>query len=306
MEYTGIRLSETFKVEELFTIHYFEYMSDFSFPGESHNFWEFVCVDKGEVEIIADGVSHLLRKGDIAFHRPNEFHAVKATGITAPNLIVVSFQCRGCEMDFFSNKFLHVDELERSILAEIIIEAKNSFKDRLDNPYQTEMIPHPEAPLAYRQMIRLYLEQLLIHMMRRYSACLNQTPKAAVKAMKAKNDSEIFRNVNRYLNDNLSCHMTVDQICRNTLVSRSQLQKIVHNITGLSIIEYFLELKIEAAKTLIRTGSMNFTQISEHLGYMSIHYFSRQFKKTTGMTPSEYASSIKAMADGSFRHKQHP
>ena len=46
---------------------------------------------------------------------------------------------------------------------------------------------------------------------------------------------------------------------------------------------------------------MNFTQISEKLGYTSIHYFSRQFKKVTGMTPSEYASSIKAMADRSHR-----
>jgi len=60
-------------------------------------------------------------------------------------------------------------------------------------------------------------------------------------------------------------------------------------------------MKIEAAKELIRTGQMNFTQISEKLGYTSIHYFSRQFKKVTGMTPSEYASSIKAMADRSHR-----
>ena len=51
---------------------------------------------------------------------------------------------------------------------------------------------------------------------------------------------------------------------------------------------------------MIRTGRMNFTQISETLGYTSIHYFSRQFKKIAGMTPSEYASSIKAVADGSF------
>ena len=38
-------------------------------------------------------------------------------------------------------------------------------------------------------------------------------------------------------------------------------------------------LKIEAAKQMIRDEQMNFTQISESLGYSSIHYFSRQFKK---------------------------
>ena len=60
-------------------------------------------------------------------------------------------------------------------------------------------------------------------------------------------------------------------------------------------------MKVNAAKQLIRTNKMNFTQISEQLGYTSIHYFSRQFKKVTGMTPSEYASSIKAMAEGDFK-----
>ena len=65
--------------------------------------------------------------------------------------------------------------------------------------------------------------------------------------------------------------------------------------------EYFFRLKVEAAKEMIRMSQLNFTQISERLGYSSIHYFSRQFKKTTGMTPSEYASSIKALSNGSFK-----
>ena len=56
-------------------------------------------------------------------------------------------------------------------------------------------------------------------------------------------------------------------------------------------------MKISAAKELIRSNEMNFTQIADYLGYTSIHYFSRQFKKLTGMTPSEYSSSIKALSD---------
>ena len=63
------------------------------------------------------------------------------------------------------------------------------------------------------------------------------------------------------------------------------------------MIELFLQMKIEFAKQLIREDQMNFTQISDFLGYSSIHYFSRQFKKITGMTPSEYSSSIKALSE---------
>ena len=94
--------------------------------------------------------------------------------------------------------------------------------------------------------------------------------------------------------------MTIEQICRDNLIGRSQLQKIFREKCSKGVIEYFSSMKIDVAKQMIRTNHMNFTQISEQLGYTSIHYFSRQFKKITGMTPSEYASSIKAMAGGSF------
>ena len=54
---------------------------------------------------------------------------------------------------------------------------------------------------------------------------------------------------------------------------------------------------IAYARQLIRENQMNFTQISEFLGYSSIHYFSRQFKKISGMTPTEYITSIKALSE---------
>lgn len=63
------------------------------------------------------------------------------------------------------------------------------------------------------------------------------------------------------------------------------------------MIEFFTRMKIDFAKQLIRENDMNFTQISDFLGYSSIHYFSRQFKKLSGMTPTEYATSIKAISE---------
>jgi len=63
------------------------------------------------------------------------------------------------------------------------------------------------------------------------------------------------------------------------------------------VIDFFSHMKINFARRLIRENDMNFTQISEFLGYSSIHYFSRQFKKLCGMTPTEYALSIKAISE---------
>ncbi|MEG2145526.1 MAG: AraC family transcriptional regulator, partial [Lachnospiraceae bacterium] len=272
---------------------------------ESHNFWEFCYVDKGEVGITTNDTLTILRKGNIVFHQPNEFHNVTATGEIAPNLVVVSFKCDSRSMDFFRHKILRVDELERNLLANLIIEARNCFDCRLDDPYLQKITlkEHPDA-FAAEQLIKLYLTQFLIHISRRYANPVIMHKKISTKipkAPKSKSDDDIFNRVVNYLETNISSHITIEKICHDNLIGRSQLQKIFHDKSNLGIIEYFSQLKINTAKQLIRTNQMNFTQISEKLGYTSIHYFSRQFKKIAQMTPSEYASSIKALADGHFK-----
>lgn len=304
MGYDGIILHNSINIGKIYSIHYFEYMNDFSFEGESHNFWEFICVDKGEVGVTAGDSFTILKKGDIAFHQPNEFHNVQAVSGIAPNLVVISFQCTDDAMRFFKKKILQIDETERNLLADIIIEARRCFDCRLDDPYLQNM-PMKEPDLfGAEQMIHLLLTQFIIHLIRRYSAPLmlhKRLPRLeSIKATKSRSDTEVFNRIVGYLEEKLNTRVTIEQICHDNLIGRSQLQKIFKEQCNMGIIEYFSLMKINAAKELMRTNQMNFTQISEHLGYTSIHYFSRQFKKVTGMTPSEYASSIKAMADGSF------
>lgn len=305
MAYNGIILNNVLSIEKIYSIHYFEYMNDFSFAGESHDFWEFIYVDKGEVGVTAGTDFKILKKGEIAFHRPNEFHNVRAVSGIAPNLVVISFRCVDTAMQFFNRKVLKIDEIEHNMLADIIIEARRCFDCRLDDPYlQNISLKHPE-PFGSGQLIRLYLETTLIHLMRRYQnpvTLQRHAPKQGnFKSAKTKGDAEVFRRVNDYLEANIAQKLSIEQICRDNLVGRSQLQKIFKEQCNLGIIEYFSLMKINASKEMIRLQRMNFTQISEQLGYTSIHYFSRQFKKITGMTPSEYASSIKAVADGGFQ-----
>ena len=40
MEYESIVLKDEITVRKIYTIHYFEYMKNFEFPGETHDFWE--------------------------------------------------------------------------------------------------------------------------------------------------------------------------------------------------------------------------------------------------------------------------
>ena len=292
MSYIGLSLEDSLHIEELFTIHYFEYTGEFHFSGESHDFWEFICVDKGSVNICMDEKQLTLHKGEIAFHQPNEFHNVSTYSQIAPNLVVVSFKCDSPLMDFFREKVLKIDEKERSLLAKILVEAQNLFETPLNNPYTKEMLKKKNAPVGSEQFIRMYLETFLLELIRRHSISEQKLQLPITKS-----SADIFKRVSDYMEDNVSARLTIEGICRDNMIGRTQLQSVFQKEIGMGVIEYFSKKKIENAKHLIRIGSLNFTQISEQLGYTSIHYFSRQFKKLTGMTPSEYASSVKAIMD---------
>ncbi len=298
MSYKSVSLQDVICIHEIYSIHYFEYMCDFSFPGESHDFWEFLCVDKGEVNVLAGEKFHALKKGDIIFHKPNEFHDVNSNGLIAPNLVVMSFSCDSPVMSFFEEKVLQISEPERLLLAQIIQEAKYVFEGRMDDPYQEELLRSEKPRFAGEQLIRLYLEQLLIQLIRRYMARPDQPINPAiVKSIKQKADGELFTQIQEYMELHICESLTIEQLCRSNSVGRSQLQKLFRTRSGYGAIEYFSRMKVDLAKQMIRENHYNFTQIADALGFSSIHYFSRQFKRITGMTPSEYASSIKALSD---------
>lgn len=295
MAYESIPLTEEIHIDKLYTVHYFEYRSDFYYPGERHNFWEFQCVDKGSAKVQTDDEVHVLNRGQVIFHRPNEFHNLTAVGQTAPNIAVVSFECNSPCMDFFEKRILTLSDTERNLIGMIIAEARRCISSPLDDPYLQKMEIKKDSLFGSQQMILLYLQELLISMIRRHTLPQISIPVNRLPA--PKNGSAIYNKIIFYLEEHIREFVTIEDICHDNLIGRSQLQKLFREQHQCGIIEFFTEMKVEFAKQLIRENQLNFTQISDFLGYSSIHYFSRQFKKVTGMTPSEYSTSIKARSE---------
>lgn len=295
MAYESIPLTEVIHIEKIYTVHYFEYRSDFYYPGERHNFWEFQCVDKGSAKVQTDDAVHILNRGQVIFHRPNEFHNLTAVGQTAPNIVVVSFECSSPCMEFFEKRILSLSDGERNLIGMIIAEARRCIASPLDDPYLQKMEVKKDSLFGSQQMILLYLQELLISMIRRHT--LPQISIPANRLPAPKNGSDIYNKIIFYLEEHIREFVTIEDICHDNLIGRSQLQKLFREQHQCGIIEFFTEMKVEFAKQLIRENQLNFTQISDFLGYSSIHYFSRQFKKVTGMTPSEYSTSIKARSE---------
>ncbi len=293
--FKGTRIRQEIKVDKIFTIHYFEYTKDFHFAGESHNFWELLYVDMGVVEVVAGQTHHTLFKGDIIFHEPGEFHSLWANGETAPNLVVLTFECRNPAVSWFAGKILRIKESERNLLGRIVYEAQQAFSSHLEDPYIKGLERREEQAFGCENLIKIYIEEFLIRLIRRDSDVA--LPSAMSNPIEQKTRERTFNKVLNYLVDNMTSRFSVADLCRDTGYSRSYIHNVFKRRTGRSVMEYYKRLKLEKAKQMIREGANNFTQISYELNFTSIHYFSKIFKKYIGMTPTEYASSVKLKSE---------
>ncbi|MDE7219132.1 MAG: AraC family transcriptional regulator [Oscillospiraceae bacterium] len=289
MNYQPLVPRRLLQVREIYTVHYFEYTAGCIFPGERHNFWELLYVDKGEIRVQAGEQTSRLRRGQLIFHAPGEFHAFADLG-TPPDLVVVSFRCDAPEMEAFRGLTMETGEEERVLLARIVAESAAAFSTPLNDPYAAVLERREHAPFGGEQLLCAALEELLIRLIRRQTAPIR-------REAPLRDGGNAFAQVTAYLETRLDRQLTLEEICQDNLVGRSQLQKLFHARTGGGVMEYFAGRKIQAAQRLIREGRLNFTQIAARLGFQSLHYFSRRFRQATGMSPSEYARSVKMLSE---------
>ncbi|MGO4538812.1 AraC family transcriptional regulator [Paenibacillus sp. 2TAB19] len=299
MEFARHTLKEMIAVRKLISFHYFEFAKGYVFEGEQHDFWEFLYVDKGSVEVKADDRTHQLEQGMIIFHKPEEFHTVQVSQQhKPPNLFVLSFECTSPHMVRFENQLIRLGTKERNLLSLLLQEGFHSFEPPYDSSHTHELISNPEAPFASEQVMRNYLEMLLIQLIRQQDeGDLRDASSAARKpaSFQTENTEEqMAERMIAFMREHLQEPLKLEQLCKEMHLGKSRLKEIFHSRTGTGPIEYFKQLKIEEAKSLIREQHYNYTEIAAILGYSSIHYFSRDFKKSTGMSPSDYARTAKA------------
>lgn len=280
-KYIRYKINTSINISKIPTLIYYEFDKDYSFDGESHDFWELVYVDKGEIIIRASKEEIVLKQGEAYFHYPNQFHNIKANGKVAPNVFIITFVCRSGAMNYFKKKgHLKFGEQSRELIEKIIEEGKPVYgSQQLETTLK-------EPVFGGQQMIKIYLEMLLITLIR-------EDNKTRVFSSKSSLENHITLEIKKILEDNIYGTVDIQTICKLLNYGKTYVCHTFKSITGKSIMKYFSELKITEAKKLIREKRYNFTEISNILMFNNPHYFSHVFKSVTGMTPREYQKSVR-------------
>ncbi|MNI53787.1 Bifunctional transcriptional activator/DNA repair enzyme AdaA [compost metagenome] len=101
-------------------------------------------------------------------------------------------------------------------------------------------------------------------------------------------DSRLVQDIREYLDRNYAKDMTLQHIAERFFISRENVSRKFKQISGGNLSDYLTGLRVDKAKTLLRETELRLSQISELVGYEDEKYFSRVFKKATGLTPREY------------------
>ena len=112
------------------------------------------------------------------------------------------------------------------------------------------------------------------------------------------NKRHIAENILRFIEENLNRKFTIEELSQNFFLGKTQLIKVFKDKYGVTPIKYAQLQRIEMAKYYLSKTDESISSLHNKLGFEDTKYFSKLFKKITGISPSEYREKVAAFDEG--------
>ena len=290
--FPSLALTDLVTVTKLHSLYYYEFPADYFFTGERHDFWELLYADKGDCFVDNEGKRIQLNRGEAVLTAPNVYHNLGGNGRQLFNVFVVSFSCKNKVIEAIAGQRLTITPAQRDIISKLIKEGRNAFYLPIIDPTVSELEPRENTVLGSRQLVKNYLEELLISFLRKQVKKDSFAPVLSMLSAKTTDPKNLIEAVEKYLLDNVDKVVSINALCDTFHYSKNYICSHFKEQTGFTVIEYFNRAKVERAKELIRERKHSLSDISELLGFSSPGYFSKTFKRVSGLSPLEYQRSL--------------
>ena len=266
-----IDTDKSFRITSLNSAFQHTYKNDYSFAGESHDFWEIVMVIDGKIGVTAGSDVLMLKKGQAVVHEPMEFHRLWSEEGSEPTIIIFSFNADN--FPALKSKIFLIKDLEEpkrvlSKIAQSFAYCEGSVLiDRILDDKETE------TQIAIKAL------ELFV---------MNTVTGITVKDSTSKSRSAVnYSTIVEILENNLDKNLSICEIAKLCHMSEVNVKKTFSKYLNIGVINYYNNLKINAAMAMLK-GGMTVRETAEALGFANQNYFSTVFKRTTGHIPSDY------------------
>lgn len=260
----------------------------------------FTYIAAGSGDFVVDGIRYSLHTGNAIIIPPYKTHLIISQGEEPLVQYIMHF-------DFFESaervRLVHKDVLDQddhlSVVSEpeqlldqkvFIAEIPESERNDMMRRYLCLMREFQEERPGKGMLLKAGCIEILINTLR----CSKTIEESKVDKDAKKTKSWLhIENAIAYINgSDLRGELDNDSIANAIKVSPNYLTKVFQEYLGLSLHKYIVNIKIEKAQQLLLSGKINITEAAESAGFSSIHVFSKTFKNTLGISPSEFLDQI--------------
>ena len=100
----------------------------------------------------------------------------------------------------------------------------------------------------------------------------------------------IFQAVN-YIRRHYASHLSLDEVARHVHLNASYLSRVFKEEMGMNFVSYVNNLRVETAKRLLLDSTVPLLEVAGMVGFEEQSYFTKVFKRITGITPGKYRES---------------
>ena len=269
--YTLYPLKPPLRISSLCTAFIEEKGSEFSYAGESHDFYEVVFVLRGEAGIVAGDEILTLKAGHMIVHPPMEFHRIWNDADRNLRFLILSFGASA-----FPEVGHRIAAFTQSEGEEICNQVRTLIDSFVTNGKML-VAPRAYVPRAPIFMAVNRIENLLLSLMSESSVPIPDGSRSARRYSEAV----------AIMQENLGRRLSVEEIADLCHMSRSALQKLFYRYAGMGLMNYYTRMKVARALELLQSGT-SVKETAAALGFVDQNYFSRLFRRCTGNPPSFY------------------
>lgn len=279
--YLRHRIRNVIDIKELIVLEFLDFEGKYRDYVESHDFWEICWVTRGEIILHLDEKQMKIGRNQLILVPPNKTHSYFSESGNENRAFVICFDSFSQALSAISGNIITPDDKQLVCINTIMEECATTF--HMNESGHLEVLSAPV--FGGQQALMLQLEYLLISLVRRMSVEKNSD---IVFFSDENFYADLANVILRFLRENVSKKLSLDDICGKFSYSRSFLCKTFKDQTGETLITCFNRLKIEEAQRMLRESSESVTAIACSLGFREVKYFDAIFKKQTGVTPVAY------------------
>jgi AraC-like DNA-binding protein len=251
------------------------------YPSHRQDYLEFSYVKSGNGWETINGVKHRMEPGTFSFLLPYQIHEL----FTDPGSELILYNCR------FSMELL-IDSKQEGLNGMVsgtehlpsFVQFEGEDKARTGKLLEEMMEEYAGSDRWRNSLLQVKLKELLIRF-DRYRWRNEPTP---IKESASGKPAGIVWPIIHYINGNYQEDLTLGEIAKQFSLSISRISEVIKQATGQTYVHFLQDLRIRHACSLLVSTEMSVSEIALEVGYGSYKTFSRIFRGTKGVSPSEY------------------